>query len=426
MARLSLPDFFMLAALLSAPAQGLAGEYGARAEWDRAHTILMHTPGEELFVGVLNPEAALFENTFNIEAARQEHRDYLAALKREGVDRIVTVEDLLLEGTDIPGSRARADLIALADRAVTLDLRALKPEDQARQHAAWDRLLQAADPKVLVRAIFQRPTLTLEYDIYSSADRYNILARYSVAPAMNLYFTRDQMITTRRGIVLGRMGRPQRADEIEIVDSVLRKLGVPVIHRVTEAGILEGGDFLPAGDRSFIGLGLRTNAEALQELLDNDAFGTDEVVVVKDSWRNQQEMHLDTYFNLIDADLAVLVADRYDCRHTPVKCLTADVWSRNPSGGYRLAFKDEDFVDLLMTRWKYRIIPVSTGDQKAYGINFLTLSKRKLIGVEGVSLAYKQALADAGVQAVWIDFTNMKQGYGAAHCTTQVLRRGPD
>ena len=31
------------------------------SEWDHATAILMHTPGEELFYGVLHPYAGLFE-----------------------------------------------------------------------------------------------------------------------------------------------------------------------------------------------------------------------------------------------------------------------------------------------------------------------------------------------------------------------------
>ncbi len=32
-------------------------------------------------------------------------------------------------------------------------------------------------------------------------------------------------------------------------------------------------------------------------------------------------------------------------------------------------------------------------------------------------------LKDNGVDAVWMDFTELTKGYGAAHCTTQVLLR---
>jgi arginine deiminase len=70
-----------------------------------------------------------------------------------------------------------------------------------------------------------------------------------------------------------------------------------------------------------------------------------------------------------------------------------------------------------------KLVPVSNADQLKYGINFLALGKKKILAIDGVSSDYKQRLAAEGVNAVWMDFSNLTGGYGAAHCTTQVLRR---
>jgi len=182
----------------------------------------------------------------------------------------------------------------------------------------------------------------------------------------------------------------------------------------------------PAGERVFIGQGLRTNAVAIREMLENDVFGVREVVVVKDAWRKQQQMHLDTYFNIIDKDLAVLESGRNLPACKPSihkKCLLADVWTRQANGRYALTRKEVNFVKLI-GEYKIQLIPVSEEDQRAYGINFLTLGPRRIVGVDGVSPKLKRDLVDAKVTAQWIDFSNLKLGYGAAHCTTQVLRRG--
>ncbi len=37
------------------------------SEWDCAKEILMHTPGEELFDGVIHPYAGLFEYYFDVD-----------------------------------------------------------------------------------------------------------------------------------------------------------------------------------------------------------------------------------------------------------------------------------------------------------------------------------------------------------------------
>ena len=40
-----------------------------QAEWAKAGDILMHTPGQELFNGVIHPTAGLFENYFDVDKA---------------------------------------------------------------------------------------------------------------------------------------------------------------------------------------------------------------------------------------------------------------------------------------------------------------------------------------------------------------------
>ena len=40
-----------------------------QAEWSKAGDILMHTPGQELFNGVIHPAAGLFEDYFDVDKA---------------------------------------------------------------------------------------------------------------------------------------------------------------------------------------------------------------------------------------------------------------------------------------------------------------------------------------------------------------------
>ena len=71
----------------------------------------------------------------------------------------------------------------------------------------------------------------------------------------------------------------------------------------------------------------------------------------------------------------------------------------------------------------YRLIPVSPDDQLRYGLDFLSVRGRKILAIDGVSDEYKQRLASVGVDATWMDFRNLTSGFGAAHCTTQVVVR---
>ena len=84
---------------LPADAQGHRdGAGGSAAEGDEAKVILVHTPGDELFSGVVHPEAALYEAPFNIEAAAGEHLGYVEELEEFGVE-VHQVSEVLLKNT---------------------------------------------------------------------------------------------------------------------------------------------------------------------------------------------------------------------------------------------------------------------------------------------------------------------------------------
>ena len=56
-----------------------------------------------------------------------------------------------------------------------------------------------------------------------------------------------------------------------------------MIGGIEEGGFLEGGDFFAAGeDLALVGIGLRSNFEACQQLMDRDLLGTHRLAVVKD------------------------------------------------------------------------------------------------------------------------------------------------
>ena len=83
---------FILTTLLSTWAQDVITY--PTTEWDKARAILMHTPGEELFDGVIHPYAGLFEYYFDVDKAAEEHRGYIAALEKNGIE-VYTVRELL-------------------------------------------------------------------------------------------------------------------------------------------------------------------------------------------------------------------------------------------------------------------------------------------------------------------------------------------
>ena len=203
-----------------------------RSEWDYAKEILMHTPGEELFDGVIHPYAGLFEYYFDVDAAAEEHRGYIKALEANGI-KVHTIKELL---NQVPLEKLRA----CAMKTLTYDTKNMPditPEatEEYRQYVIGE--MSRAD---LIRCILLRPTVSL----HKSDLNTGFEAVYTHSPLMNLYFTRDQSITTPRGHVISFMNSTQRAYETEIISLCYEQLGVKPILTITGDGRLEGEDQL--------------------------------------------------------------------------------------------------------------------------------------------------------------------------------------
>lgn len=65
--------------------------------------------------------------------------------------------------------------------------------------------------------------------------------------------------------------------------------GLPVLGEIDEPGFLEGGDYFAAGeDLALVGVGLRSNIEACEQLMNRDWLGTDRLAVVRDDFEQHQ------------------------------------------------------------------------------------------------------------------------------------------
>lgn len=408
--------FYLFAAVLLAgcSAQSRQNNYMAdypHAEWDRATEILMHTPGEELFDGVCHPSAGLFDHYFDVDKAASEHRGYIRMLRANGI-RVHTVSDILSEV-------ALDTLRALAQQELIYDISALPHADRAATDNYKQEVLTGMSRADLIRCILLRPVVRL----FPTDNNTGVTAEYIHDPMMNLYFTRDQSITTPRGHIICRMNSPQRAAETDIIELCYRHLGVEPRLRISGEGRLEGGDYIPAGTIALIGCGMRTNEEGIRQIMDADAFVHDTIVVVHDHKRWQMQMHLDTHFNIIDHDLCTMVSSRLNAKPGEPEFNTCDIYARAPGEKpYDLIENDVPFVEYMRSRG-FQIIPIDYEDEMHYANNYLTIAPRHIMAVAGQSEEYQQRLKEAGVIVEWVPLESLIEGYGAAHCMTQVLKR---
>ena len=382
-----------------------------QAEWSKAGDILMHTPGQELFCGVIHPSAGLFEDYFDVDKAAEEHRGYISMLEKNGI-RVHTVMGILQEvGID--------SLRALADKVLVYDISGIANESPDATEEYRHGVISKMSRNDLIRCILLQPMVRL----WKTDNNTGYEATYIQNPLMNLYFTRDQSITTPRGHVICNMNSSQRSPEINIIELCYNHLGLKPILHIDGEGRLEGGDYIPAGNISLIGCGMRTNDEGIRQMLEADAFGHDTVVVVRDHKLWQMQMHLDTHFNIIDSNLCTMVRSRLEAQPGQPEYDTCDIWARKPgTKEYALWKKDLPFVEYLRNRG-FEIIPIDVDDEMHYANNFLTIAPRHIMAVGGQSEALQQRFRDAGVTVEWIPLESLIDGYGAAHCMTQVLQR---
>ena len=84
--------------------------------------------------------------------------------------------------------------------------------------------------------------------------------------------------------------------------------------------------------------------------------------------------------------------------------------------------KDQPFVEFIRNRG-FEIIPIDVDDEMHYANNFLTIAPRHIMAVGGQSAALQQRFIDADVTVEWVPLESLIDGFGAAHCMTQVLQR---
>ena len=406
-------------------------------ENDPARFVLVCEPlGVNNLMGALHPHGALYEKPVNVEEAARQHAAFRDAIRDAGAV-CVTVKDVLMFGCD-RSERARLDLERLAMRSLKYELDpATEPEsltDQERHFISDTYKVEAVEAMSvgqLVDVVFSRPTV----DIRRSFRDTGFTARYRFEPLTNVLFSRDQQIVTARGVVLARMRSEQRTNEVELMRFVWQKLGIEPVGSVEAPGYLEGGDFIPARGVAFIGVGLRSNEEAVRQLCARDLWGQRTVAVVKDNFEHDQaRMHLDCVFSVLSETCAIVAADVLG-EDAPLRRLVDEyVLADDGDGGdavdaacsawgrYRKVASDVEFGAYLEQKG-YSVIPVPREEQLEYACNCLNLGRD--VGVLSCHHPSAKRIAkhpkfDSDIR--FVPFHSVTSMYGACHCCSQVLR----
>ena len=329
--------------------------------------------------------------------------------------------------TNIEEEKKNLDKDSPSKRKRSIDEYEFNSSDQYKE-----KVLKKFSKKNLLNVILTRPTMKLKR---IETDTYIESTSITFCPLGNLVFCRDQQITTKKGVVIGRSRTSQRKYEHKIMKQVFKNLNVEPIGEVID-GYLEGGDFFVARENlSMLGVGLRTNMVAANYLMENDLLGTRYMAICYDeNDKDQQRMHLDTYFNILN-DTNVMVIDfeqvgkevnkqidrkvYYFDNDKDAKEIESDkINIENKVGEYKLVKIFESFYEFL-EKMGFKYTKITNQEQKEYMINFLNIGNNTVISV---NKNLENKVKDLGITVECFDCQAILNMYGGMHCMTQVSR----
>lgn len=263
------------------------------SEIGRLRRVLVHTPGPELLAVTPDTrEDYLYDDIIDVEAARREHRRFVAILERYA--QVHEVRDLLLDVVDRPEVRnllIRETLDVVPVERLERELSELPAEELVRT------LVEGREdpPGPLGLALNERG--------------------YQLPPLPNLYFTRDVAMGINGHVMIGSMRYGVRWSEELIMKALFMSHPVLANRGILYDGsaerrlayTLEGGDVHALrSDTVMIGFSERSSPAAIDHLASLlFAHTTIENVIVVVMPKENTAIHLDMIFTQVDRGLCV-------------------------------------------------------------------------------------------------------------------------
>jgi N-dimethylarginine dimethylaminohydrolase len=205
----------------------------------------------------------------------------------------------------------------------------------------------------------------------------------------------DPVLVSGEGAVLLRPGKEARRSEPAALAPKLEAAGVPVVARVEEPALAEGGDTLWLDERTLlVGVGYRTNEAGLAALADA-LPGVEVVAFDLPHWNGAAEvLHLLSFISPLDHDLALVYP-----RLAPVRLLR------------------------LLAERDIGVVEVPDEEFETQGPNVLALGPRRALALAGND-ATRRRMERAGVEVhVYRGDEISRKGDGGPTCLTRPLLR---
>jgi arginine deiminase len=222
----------------------------------------------------------------------------------------------------------------------------------------------------------------------------------------NLVYTRDVAMVNNLGANILRMTYPARFVEPTLMEKAFNELGIPVAHRVTPPGLVEGGDFVWFDEKTpMMGFGTRSNEHGVHQMRDSMLGRCVEMFVAQPlpGWR----VHLDGALMMMAPDLALFYPGA-------LKLFPAYVYSED---GVELMWLE----DFLAERG-VELIYCNDTEIRVFGSNIIGLGDGKCVSYEWNERIIP-LLEDRGFDVITIPGSQLSIGGGGPHCMTCPLLR---
>ncbi len=211
----------------------------------------------------------------------------------------------------------------------------------------------------------------------------------------NAMFMRDNVLMTPHGAIVGRQAMACRRGEERYAAEALARLGVPIVRTISGKGIFETACCLwvDAGT-VIIGTGNRANKEGavqVEQIL--GSMGVEHFLPLQIPYGYA---HIDSIISFVDKKTAVFDPAR----------LPWDVWTALKNRGFKL------------------LAAPSPHETQELALNFVTLARGSVVMAAGYPVT-KKFLEDHRIQAIEVEISELRKGWGSLHCMTAILRRDP-
>jgi dimethylargininase len=211
----------------------------------------------------------------------------------------------------------------------------------------------------------------------------------------DLVYTFDPLLISDRGAIALRPGKPNRANEPEVLEAWTAAAGIPTAGRIEGPGSLEGGDtFWLRPDLLCIGRTLRTNDAGARQLA--EIVGGDVRIFDVPFWRGPSELvHLLSVISPVADDLAVVF----------LPLLPVGLWE-------------------LLGELGVRLVEVPEEEYRTLGCNVLAVRPGVVIVADGNQVT-RRRLEAAGCEVHAIALGEIgENGSGGPTCLTRPILRG--